>query len=305
MKYLVPLLAGGLLFGAGCSSLPFASPPSSPLSPVAAVPVPPSPPAGGPVGKIAITDELKNQFEADYQEQTSHRKDQALPAGHYFISVIEFGQGPEDYAIVLAERSASGTYRIISQDLGDSVDQGLYGGTRNSVTLILEPKGRDVVYLLTAYDKGVSRVSTFDLAKGATTEPSIADSDFVVAPTEDRLLYIVDSTDGCAPGVLDATPESPCVDYGRSLSILDLATGSISGFARLPKGYSFVRSVYPPNSMGEGLHSAGDLTWVGPETIRAIIYSDKAAAPCEYCGAAPRKVLKTVEVKVGQADAMF
>ena len=189
----------------------------------------------------------------------------------------------------------TGSYKILA-DVGD-----IAGG------LILEPKGLDILLVETDSWKDSFYYNIFDLKKkrmlhDPTSYPLVSEPN-AISPDEDHLLFIIDAeTSGCAP-------ENPyaCVDYGRYLQSLEIVVPSAKNqnadfqainFARLPKGYTYAESLYPPNLMADGLRSAGKVTWTAA-WIKVNIYSD--AKDIDY-GDPPRTPLRTISVTFDQAD---
>ncbi|MFH1078108.1 MAG: hypothetical protein V1745_02390 [Patescibacteria group bacterium] len=242
---------------------------------------------------FVITPELKAAFEKDFASETDLRTSNGLPPGHYFTSIIAD-------ASYIIRRDGPGTYEIL----------GLGGVQTIDGLPILEPKGQGLLYLYVEPWKDYGYWQVFDLK-----ERRILNSDSplrivywnAISPTEDQLIYIGDEADKKCPA--ENQHWSNCaVDYGRYLIVKDLTysdsekdrmvdpfDGTI--FARLPAGYSYAKTVYPPNLMGEGLRSAGDVTWTD-KGIRAKIYSD--ATPVEYPGP-ERTALRSITVRLDQA----
>jgi len=305
MKRLLFLLPAVVFFGAGCFLYPSA--------PTAVVPraVPVAPVVQPSVEQVTTTEatttssaEQPPTLEEEYQRDTATRKACGLPPSPYFFS----DQGDVNGPVFLMERRGNGEYTAltddISNDVGYSSGMGRACGDSGSDVVILEPKNRSVLYILSTFEKDGMHVDEFDLTKKVFMKTDLSSGtqgglqlNFKIAPTEDRLLYVADLMETCGGPFPDNTQK--CTDFERSLYLQDLQTGKVAIFAKLPKGYSYTRSVYPPNLMGEGLRSRGDVSWIDANTIRAVIYSDKT--PLEYNGP-ERAPLKTITVKVGQAN---
>ncbi|MBI5654801.1 hypothetical protein HZC53_04080 [Candidatus Uhrbacteria bacterium] len=282
MKYLIPLFAGSLLFGAGCS-LPFVSPPPVQRMPAPAYPVAPPP---APVMTAPTT---QTAYEAAYASAVATRKACGLKAGHYFTFIDAQGSGK------LVYRANEGEYKIVADKIETDLPMGfrpICGDGQD--TIILEPGSKPVLYILVATYKDEMQLTEFDLEKNVFPGVDKAESsieatsyllNFKIAPSEDKLLYIEDLP-----------------DYGWSLSVLDLATGAKSVFGTLPHEYSYAEAMYAPNMMADGLRAKGEVSWVDSKTVKASIYPYEATPPCETCGQKPLKAVKSIMVRTDQKE---
>jgi hypothetical protein len=306
MKYPHLALACAVLFGAGCS-LPFFSPPVEPEAAslgIAAETVEPrattvaSPtdnvvaPADEPQpvvvenGEVVMNEVLIKRFKEEYALQAGNREKQGLsPGSLFFVQASVAGvKGGDGDRLMLVKKMTDGFFSIIEQDIGNTIVEGLFGGNRNLFSLILEPKNSEEIFFLEGFDKDWQRIWSYRQTQKAFKE---LDGELLggkVSPTEDRLLYIDDS-----------------LGYGKALRSVDLRLGRATVFGRLPTGYSYAQATYPPNNMGDGLRSKGDVSWVDPATVRAVVYSDKTDIS-NYPDSEPRAALKTITVDISQAD---
>lgn len=192
-------------------------------------------------------------------------------------------------------RAKEGEYKIVADKIVAELPMGfrsICGDGQD--TVILEPGSRPVLYILVATYKDEMQLTQFDLEKNVfpsidSASPSIEAAryllNFKIAPSEDKLLYIEDVP-----------------DFGRSLSVLDLATETKNVFGTLPHEYSYAKETYAPNLMADALRSNGDVSWMDSKTVKASIYPYQAKPPCETCGQNPLKAFKSITVRIDQKE---